>query len=88
MLDGYGGCKSWIELEPSMDISAANPVLEDAIFEQSWLAFGRPWREADYLASGSRRRELLEQMDVKFRVLTAEVGKSTVKVERPGRLSP
>ena len=39
MLDGYGGCKSWIELEPSMDISAANPVLEDAIFEQKLAGF-------------------------------------------------
>ena len=39
MLDGYGGCKSWIELEPSMDISAANPVLEDAIFEQKLADF-------------------------------------------------
>ena len=39
MLDGYGGCKSWIELEPSMDIAAANPVLEDAIFEQKLAGF-------------------------------------------------
>lgn len=39
MLDKYGGCKSWIELEPSMDIAAAYPVLEDAIFEQKLACF-------------------------------------------------
>ena len=39
MLEEYGGCKSWIELEPSMDIAAANPVLEDAIFEQKLADF-------------------------------------------------
>ena len=39
MLDGYGGCKSWIELEPAMDFTAANPVLEDAIFEQKLAGF-------------------------------------------------
>ena len=39
MLEEYGGCKSWIELEPSMDIDGANPVLEDAIFEQKLADF-------------------------------------------------
>ena len=39
MLEEYGGCKSWIELEPSMDIDGANPVLEDVIFEQKLADF-------------------------------------------------
>ncbi len=39
MLEEYGGCKSWIDLKPSMDIDAANPVLEDAIFEQKLADF-------------------------------------------------
>ena len=39
MLEEYGGCKSWVELEPSMDIDAANPVLEDVIFEQKLAGF-------------------------------------------------
>ena len=75
MLEEYGGCKSWIELEPEMDFTCTNPVLEDAIFEQklAGISGGLGVRRI-ILASGSpRRRELLEQMGVKFRVLTAEV---------------
>ena len=32
MLGNYGGCKSWIELEPLMDFSLTEPVLEDSDF--------------------------------------------------------
>ena len=39
MLEEYGGCKSWIELEPAMDFTSAKPVLEDAIFEQKLADF-------------------------------------------------
>jgi len=39
MLEEYGGCKSWIELGPAMDIDAANPVLEDAIFDKKLAGF-------------------------------------------------
>ena len=34
MLPGYGGCKSWIELEREIDVSAARPVLSDAEFSE------------------------------------------------------
>ena len=39
MLEEYGGCKSWVELEPSMDFAATKPVLEDAVFEQKLADF-------------------------------------------------
>ncbi|MGF1471105.1 MAG: DUF1802 family protein [Rubrobacteraceae bacterium] len=32
--DGYGGCKSWIELEESVPTGDSRPALEDAAFEQ------------------------------------------------------
>jgi hypothetical protein len=32
MLPAYGGCKSWIELEQDIDVSAAQPVMSDAGF--------------------------------------------------------
>ena len=32
MLESYGGCKSWVELEPPMDFSLTEPVLEDSDF--------------------------------------------------------
>jgi hypothetical protein len=32
MLENYGGCKSWVELEPLMDFSLTEPVLEDSDF--------------------------------------------------------
>jgi hypothetical protein len=32
MLPTYGGCKSWIELERDMDISGAQPVVDDQQF--------------------------------------------------------
>ena len=34
MLPSYGGCKSWIELERDIDVSAARPVLSDAEFAE------------------------------------------------------
>lgn len=33
MLPAYGGCKSWIELEPDIPISQAHPVLSNQAFE-------------------------------------------------------
>ncbi len=32
MLAGYGGCKSWIELEGAPDVSVAKPALDEAAF--------------------------------------------------------
>ncbi len=31
--DTYGGCRSWIELEPAIDISTATPVLSDSDYD-------------------------------------------------------
>lgn len=39
MLEGYGGCKSWIELVPEMDFSETTPVLENAAWEEKLNAF-------------------------------------------------
>jgi len=39
MLEEYGGCKSWIELEPAMDFISTKPVLEVAVFEQKLAEF-------------------------------------------------
>ncbi len=30
LLPSYGGCKSWVELEPEIDVEGAQPVLSDA----------------------------------------------------------
>lgn len=32
MSEDYGGCKSWIELDEDVDVSAAKPVMSDAAF--------------------------------------------------------
>src|SRR6476619_1991260 len=34
MIASYGGCKSWIELEKDIDVSAAQPALSDADFAE------------------------------------------------------
>ena len=39
MLESYGGCKSWVELEPPMEFSVAEPVLADADFEMKLREF-------------------------------------------------
>ena len=39
MLESYGGCKSWVELEPPMEFSGAEPVLADADFEMKLREF-------------------------------------------------
>jgi len=39
MLEEYGGCKSWIELEPAMDFTSTKPVLEVAVFEKKLAEF-------------------------------------------------
>ena len=39
MLESYGGCKSWIELEPEMDFTRAIPVLEAVGFDRKLAAF-------------------------------------------------
>ena len=39
MLESYGGCKSWIELEPPVDFSLAKPVLDDSDFAVKLTAF-------------------------------------------------
>ncbi len=39
MLEGYGGCKSWIELVPEMNFSDTTPVLENAAWEEKLNAF-------------------------------------------------
>ena len=39
MLESYGGCKSWIELEPEMDFTCATPVLEAVGFDRKLAAF-------------------------------------------------
>ena len=41
MSPAYGGCKSWIELEQDIDISAAQPVLSDAEFAERLKRFER-----------------------------------------------
>lgn len=35
VLPAYGGCKSWIELEPEIPVEGAVPVLDDSAFEQA-----------------------------------------------------
>src|SRR5947209_9392037 len=32
MLESYGGCKSWIQIEPEIDVSGAVPVLDNTAF--------------------------------------------------------
>ena len=39
MLERYGGCKSWVELEPPMDFLLTEPVLEDSDFAAKLLEF-------------------------------------------------
>ena len=39
MLEGYGGCKSWIDLEPEMNFTSATPVLEAGDFDRKLAAF-------------------------------------------------
>ena len=39
LLSGYGGCKSWVELEPDLAIEAAQPVLPDAVLADKLTAF-------------------------------------------------
>lgn len=39
LLEGYGGCRSWVELETPLDISAAEPVLSKEDFEEKLAAF-------------------------------------------------
>ena len=34
MIANYGGCKSWIELEPTLPVDSLTPVLDDAVFGQ------------------------------------------------------
>lgn len=39
MSPAYGGCKSWIELEKDIDVSAAQPVLSDTEFAERLKRF-------------------------------------------------
>ena len=39
MLERFGGCKSWVELEPPMDFSLTEPVLNDLDFAVKLSAF-------------------------------------------------
>lgn len=39
MSQAYGGCKSWIELEQDIDVSAAQPVLSDSEFTERLKQF-------------------------------------------------
>ena len=39
MFESYGGCKSWVELEPPMDFSLTEPVLDDSDFAAKLSAF-------------------------------------------------
>ena len=39
LLEGYGGCRSWIELEPEMDFVDTLPVLSDDVFAEKLAAF-------------------------------------------------
>lgn len=39
LLEKYGGCKSWVELDAELDFEATVPVLEDADFEVKLAAF-------------------------------------------------
>ncbi len=39
LLPGYGGCKSWVELEREIAVGAAQPVLADAAFTDKLEAF-------------------------------------------------
>jgi hypothetical protein len=39
MSPAYGGCKSWIELEQAIDVSAGQPVLSDADFAERLKRF-------------------------------------------------
>lgn len=39
VIESYGGCKSWIELEQDLSVANAVPVLDDAAFQQKLAAF-------------------------------------------------
>ena len=39
MLERYGGCKSWVELEPRMEFAGAEPVLAKDVFAEKLAAF-------------------------------------------------
>lgn len=39
LLESYGGCKSWIEIEPEISLEGSRPVLCDADFEQKLRTF-------------------------------------------------
>ena len=53
MLESYGGCKSWIELENGIDTKGGASVLSDEQFTQKLATF----REALELTKGERRKE-------------------------------
>ena len=39
MLENYGGCKSWVELNPKMEFTATQYVLDEAAFTEKLEAF-------------------------------------------------
>ncbi|MEO8429715.1 MAG: DUF1802 family protein, partial [Verrucomicrobiota bacterium] len=39
MRPGYGGCKSWIELDREISINDATPVLDDGAFSRKVIQF-------------------------------------------------
>ena len=39
MLPKYGGCRSWVELEPEMPTDGLTPVVDDKVFSRQLEAF-------------------------------------------------
>jgi hypothetical protein len=52
MLENYGGCKSWIQIETEIDVSGAVPVLSETAFGQKLAEF----REALEMTQVSTKR--------------------------------
>ena len=66
MLESYGGCKSWIELESAPDTANARPVLDDAAFSAKLKSFQNAlkWRKTLLSATESEPASSLPSLGV------------------------
>src|SRR5207244_272451 len=55
MLESYGGCKSWLQIEREIHVSGAVPVLDDRAFTPH-LGFAAPRRTLAQIGTGVPRR--------------------------------
>ena len=86
MLEEYGGCKSWIELEPAMDFPLPSRCWRKQL-SRSWLNFGRLC-ETDYPSLARRVGGIAEQMGVTLCAHRRGGGRTRSRSSGQGDLSP